>query len=114
MTGNTVQNLSISLTVPFNSSRFYWLLFALLDPEHHCSACGQTWSQWIIWILNSNVDSKMQVNNVLRPLEEQVALAVRVFHICKSLASVVHLSCNSKAMSHTHLEKENLVFLALD
>lgn len=57
----------------------------------------QTWSQWIIWILNSNVDSKMQVSN-LEPLQERVALmsiAVRVFHICKSLASVVQLSCKA-------------------
>lgn len=50
----------------------------------------------------------------LDPLEERVALvsiAVKVFSICKSLASVVQLSCKAETMIHTHLEK---VFLAFD
>lgn len=80
MTGNTVQNLNISLTPPFNSPRFYWLLF---DPEHHCLRVVQTWRQWIVWILNSNVDSKMPVSNLLRPIRREDCSCV---HICESFS----------------------------
>lgn len=115
MTGNTVQNLSINLTP----------LLILLDFIGCCLHCWtqsivalhvvQTWSHgsYGFWIQMLFQKSKSVI--CLDTLEEMVALvsiAVRVFHICKSLAAVVQLSCKAYAM--IHLEKENFIFLALD